>query len=369
MSRGLRKTPFKRLPVLCRLSKHRSRRDSSRQNVRSSSWGALSAFGVPVLILAGCGGSESSNRTAPDAALTPSSYAFTIQTAGSTSPAQSFALSNTGNGSLSISGIAISSPSTSSFAVANGNNSCGSSLAPGASCSIYVTFSPLSTGNYSATLAVTDNASPATQTIALSGPGIVGNVAGQTPDTRASAMLSLMSQTEKLQMVMGGATEWWNYTVPLGAGYWIPGIARLGIPELIMSDGPGGVGDQVGPATALPSSLAGAASWDLNEATKYGAVIGTELADYGINVNLGGNINLTSREPRDGRTFETAGEDPILAGKTMAARISALQAQHVIGGLKHYALNDQETGRFTARTRSPASVECARAICWPSRSQ
>ena len=97
-----------------------------------------------------------------------------------------------------------------------------------------------------------------------------------------------------------------------------------------------------------PPRIASAASWDLNEATKYGTVIGTELRDYGMNVNLGGNINLIGREPRDGRTFETKGEDPILAGKITAAHINAIQAQHIIGGIKHYAFNDQESGRTTA---------------------
>ena len=94
--------------------------------------------------------------------------------------------------------------------------------------------------------------------------------------------------------------------------------------------------------------IASAASWDLNEAYKYGSVIGAEMRAYGMNVNLGGNINLIGREPRDGRTFETKGEDPILAGKITAAHINAIQAQHVIGGIKHYALNDQESGRTTA---------------------
>jgi beta-glucosidase len=104
----------------------------------------------------------------------------------------------------------------------------------------------------------------------------------------------------------------------------------------------------VGPATALPSSLASAASWDLNEAAKYGTIIGSELSDYGINVNLGGNVNLIGREPRDGRTFETKGEDPILAGKITAAHLKAIQAEHVIAGIKHFAFNDQESGRTTA---------------------
>jgi beta-glucosidase len=171
-----------------------------------------------------------------------------------------------------------------------------------------------------------------------------------TADTRADAMLANMSQADKLAMVEGGVTTnlTYGYTVPRGAAGWVPGNAALGIPELYLADGSVGVGNSVGQATALPSSIASAASWDTNEATKYGNIIGTELADYGINVNLGGNINLIGREPRDGRTFETKGEDPILAGKITAAHLNAIQAQHVIADIKHFAFNDQETGRSTA---------------------
>jgi beta-glucosidase len=170
------------------------------------------------------------------------------------------------------------------------------------------------------------------------------------PDDRADAMLKLMTQAEKLAMVMGGVTVpdgVYNYSVPRGAGGWVPGNTRLNIPALYLADGSAGASLAGLPATALPSSLASAASWDLNEATKYGTVIGTELWDYGINVNLGGNINLIGREPRDGRSFETKGEDPILAGKITAAHINAIQAQHVIGGIKHFSFNDQESGRTT----------------------
>lgn len=170
------------------------------------------------------------------------------------------------------------------------------------------------------------------------------------PDARADAMLARMTQAEKLQLVMGGVTTnlSYGYTVPRGAGGWVPGIPRLGIPTLYLADGSVGVGNGVGQATVLPSAIASAASWDLNEAMKYGTVIGTELSDYGINVNLGGNVNLVGREPRDGRTFETKGEDPILAGKINAAHISAIQAQHIIGMAKHFSFNDQESGRTTA---------------------
>ena len=109
-----------------------------------------------------------------------------------------------------------------------------------------------------------------------------------TADAKADALLAQMSQAEKLQLVQGGVTSnlTYGYTVPRGAGGWVPGISRLNIPTLYLADGSVGVGNGVGPSTALPSSIASAASWDLKEATKYGSVIGTELADYGINVKI-----------------------------------------------------------------------------------
>ena len=164
-------------------------------------------------------------------------------------------------------------------------------------------------------------------------------------DQRADWLLAQMTLDEKLQLVHG------SLPVQLGAAGWVPGIPRLGIPGLYLVDGSVGVGNKVGRATALPSSIASAASWDLSLAYKYGTVIGAEMRAYGVNVNLGGNVNLTGREPRDGRTFETKGEDPILAGKITAAHIRAIQDQHVIGGIKHFAFNDQETGRTRANVQ------------------
>ncbi|MGC1474544.1 MAG: glycoside hydrolase family 3 C-terminal domain-containing protein, partial [Terriglobales bacterium] len=75
-----------------------------------------------------------------------------------------------------------------------------------------------------------------------------------------------------------------------------------------------------------------------------GALIGRELRAQGYNMSLGGGVNL-AREPRNGRTFEYLGEDPVLAGKMVSQVMKGLQAQHVIGDIKHYVLNDQEAGR------------------------
>ena len=159
-----------------------------------------------------------------------------------------------------------------------------------------------------------------------------------------------MTQAQKLQLVEGGVANdsQFNATFPRGGAGYIPGISTLNIPALYIADGSVGVGNGVGPATALPSSIASAAGWDTTAAFSYGQVIGTELAAYGMNVNLGGNTNLIGREPRDGRTFETKGEDPILAGKISAAHLEGVESQHVIADIKHFAFNDQETGRTTA---------------------
>ena len=168
-----------------------------------------------------------------------------------------------------------------------------------------------------------------------------------SPDVRADYLVGQMTLDEKLSIIHGGAaTDWYNHTLPHGAVGWNPAITRLGIPDLYMADGSVGVGNNVGQATILPSGIASAATWDLAQAYKYGQVIGAESRAFGINVNLGGNVNL-GREPRNGRTFETKGEDPILAGRINAAHLKAIQDQFVLAGMKHFALNDQETGRTT----------------------
>jgi beta-glucosidase len=172
------------------------------------------------------------------------------------------------------------------------------------------------------------------------------------PDERAAMVVKEMTLDEKISMLHGTGMVGLSPMSPLainsngGAGY-VPGIPRLGIPAIQMSDAAYGVrssGENGRYSTALPADVAGAASWDLDAGYEYGALIGRELRAQGYNMTLGGGINLT-REPRDGRTFEYLGEDPILAGKMVGSVMKGLQAQHVIGDIKHYALNDQESGR------------------------
>jgi beta-glucosidase len=173
------------------------------------------------------------------------------------------------------------------------------------------------------------------------------------PEERAEMALKQMTLDEKISLLHGNgmahAPQWQmplTYLSNGGAGY-VEGIERLGIPPIFNSDAAYGVRDSGANgrySTALPSDLGAASSWDPQGACEYGALIGRELRAQGYNMTLGGGVNLT-REPRNGRTFEYAGEDPLLAGTMVGNLMKCEQAQHVIGDIKHYAMNDQETGR------------------------
>ena len=132
-----------------------------------------------------------------------------------------------------------------------------------------------------------------------------------------------------------------------GAGY-ISGIARLGIPALKETDASLGVayifGLRKDGATALPSGLAMASSWNPELIFEGGRMIGSEARAKGFNVMLAGGVNL-ARDPRNGRNFEYLGEDPLLAGTLVGASIRGIQSNHIIATIKHFAFNGQETGR------------------------
>ena len=172
------------------------------------------------------------------------------------------------------------------------------------------------------------------------------------PDTRADLVLKELTLDEKILLIHGAGMQGMGPVSPTrvysngGVGFTM-GVPRLGIPGIDMSDAAYGVrssGENGRYSTALPANVGAAASWDIDAAYEYGKLIGAELRAQGFNMSLGGGTNLT-REPRNGRTFEYLGEDPVLAGTLVAKLIQGTQSQHVIGDIKHYAFNDQESGR------------------------
>jgi beta-glucosidase len=177
---------------------------------------------------------------------------------------------------------------------------------------------------------------------------------GLAPEERAELVLKQLTLDEKLALLHGnGMAHAAQWQMPLthlangGAGY-VEGVSRLGIPPLVISDAGYGVRDSGANgrySTAMPSSLGATSSWDVDSACEFGTVIGQELRAQGFNMTLGGGVDL-AREPRNGRNFEYAGEDPLLAGTVVGNLMKCEQAQHVVGDIKHYVMNDQETGRF-----------------------
>ncbi len=169
------------------------------------------------------------------------------------------------------------------------------------------------------------------------------------PDARAAALVAQMTLAEKIQLVHGNYPNRMEVRpegVPMSAGY-VPGIERLGIPAQRMTDASLGVAAAHqfdNPATALPSGLAQAASFDPRVAFTGGATIGREAREKGFNVMLAGGVNLV-REPRNGRNFEYLGEDALLAGIMGGEAVRGIQSNRIVATTKHFALNAQETGR------------------------
>jgi beta-glucosidase len=185
------------------------------------------------------------------------------------------------------------------------------------------------------------------------------------PAQRAQLALDHMTQQEKLSLVHGViAAPWGGEPKPAGsigsAGY-VAGIKRLGIPALQETDAELGVANpgDVRPgdtATAMPSSLALASTWDPALARIQGQTVGAEARAKGFNVLLGGAANLI-RDPRGGRNFEYFSEDPLLTGLMAGSMIEGVQSRHIISTIKHFALNAQETDRVVLDARiDPAAT-------------
>ncbi|WP_222711427.1 glycoside hydrolase family 3 C-terminal domain-containing protein [Parahaliea aestuarii] len=142
-----------------------------------------------------------------------------------------------------------------------------------------------------------------------------------------------------------------------GSNFWqTRPVARLGIPALLLTDGPHGLRKQTGsadhvglhasvPATCFPSAAGLACSWNRELLEEIGEALGLEARSEGVHVLLGPGVNI-KRHPLGGRNFEYFSEDPLLSGVLAEAWINGVQRQGVGASLKHFAVNNHEHGRM-----------------------
>ncbi len=154
----------------------------------------------------------------------------------------------------------------------------------------------------------------------------------QTVEDRITAILGQMTTEEKIKQLHREG------------GFNTADNTRLGIPGLMMADGPHGVRD--GNATSFPVTIGMASTWDVELAERVGIALGEEFRGKGKHQALGPSMDL-DRDPRNGRSAETGGEDPFLAGSITSAMIRGIQSTGYISTAKHYNCNHRESGRET----------------------
>jgi beta-glucosidase len=192
------------------------------------------------------------------------------------------------------------------------------------------------------------------------------------PEKRAQLLVSAMTLEQKQQQATGAMPEILPDLPECYGGRHVTGIAALNIPALRITNGPVGLGQNdcvaaslaadvaagkkgrsvaygnssSAKATALPSAMSVAASFDTDVATAFGDLIGTEMNNLALHVFEAPGVNI-ARLPILGRNFEYFGEDPYLAGVMGVAEVKAVQARGLIGMAKHFVANEQETNRLT----------------------
>jgi len=162
-----------------------------------------------------------------------------------------------------------------------------------------------------------------------------------------------LAPEERIALLVGAGV---SKRVPGAAGETRP-VERLGIPPIILSDGPAALrilplrfGDKATYySTAFPNAIALASSWNLELVERVGRAIGEEAREYGVDVLLAPALNI-HRIPLCGRNFEYFSEDPLLSGEMAGAYARGVQSTGVAATLKHFVANDQETNRHTIDT-------------------
>ena len=200
-------------------------------------------------------------------------------------------------------------------------------------------------------------------TLAVIGAGV--KVQAQAPQLRTDnieEVINAMTLDEKAHLIVGtgmagvdvgmpviGATR---SLVPGSAGTTYP-IERLGIPAIVLADGPAGL--RIDPTrdfytktyycTHFPIGTSLSSSWNTELVESVGHAMGEEVLDYGVDVLLAPANNI-HRNPLCGRNFEYYSEDPVLSGYIAGAYINGIQSNNVGTSLKHFAFNNQETKRM-----------------------
>jgi beta-glucosidase len=178
-------------------------------------------------------------------------------------------------------------------------------------------------------------------------------------DERAREVEEQLTDDERFSLIVGIMGQLFPFAperderIPDGtkmSAAYTPGVPRLGVPALQMSDAsmgvtnPGYANREGDTATAMPACIALGASFNPALARASGEAIGKEARSRGFNVQLAGGLNL-ARDPRNGRTFEYLSEDPWHSAVIAAESVDGIQSQGVISTLKHYTLNCNETNR------------------------
>jgi beta-glucosidase len=160
---------------------------------------------------------------------------------------------------------------------------------------------------------------------------------GLVSDDAIEGLVAAMTLDEKASLT-AGSNLWY-----------LPSVARLGIPSLKVSDGPSGVrGDSLigRRSLSLPCGMTVGATWNPELIGQLGAVLAAEAASKGVHVLLGPTV-CTVRTPLAGRTFESFSEDPLLSARLAVAYVDGVQGSGVACCIKHFACNDQEYERMT----------------------
>ena len=197
-----------------------------------------------------------------------------------------------------------------------------------------------------------------TAAILLATPQVEEAAAPQLREDNIKEVIAAMTPEEKCTLIIGGRAAnfngigFTNTGVPGAAGV-INGIPRLGIPTVVLADGPAGL--RISPiregdsrtfyCTGYPIGSMLSSTWNLELVEEAGKSMGNEVLEYGVDILLAPGANI-HRNPLCGRNFEYYSEDPLLTGKIAAAMINGVESNGVGTSLKHFAVNNQEYNRL-----------------------